>query len=204
MGESHMPGWCKGPIMQRLEPKPNCTSRTMHTVCITDGPLATYNLHAQMFGGKMDKDLQHHHGNVMTTQKWVNLMLIILDNFKGKGHCIAMDSPHMGDIIAQIGHKEWQLNMVGMSQSNKVGVDIKDVVNKMKVGTYVLKIWEHMGAQQQEFGGRGVGRQCNCEDAVELSRRNYFEGGEWVDAKGKGGERKEGKAPEGSVMSGTD
>jgi hypothetical protein len=63
-------------------------------------------------------------------------MSIILNNFKGKGHCITMDSAYMGDIMAKIGHREWQLNMVGMSQSNRVGANIKDVVDKMKVGTY--------------------------------------------------------------------
>ncbi len=51
----------------------------------------------------MDEDLQHPHVNVATMQKWVNLMLIILDDFKGKGHCITMDSAYMGDIMAQIG-----------------------------------------------------------------------------------------------------
>ncbi len=45
--------------------------------------------------------------------------------------------------MVQIGRKEWQLNMVGKSQSNQVSADIKDIVNKMKVGTYKLRIWEH-------------------------------------------------------------
>jgi hypothetical protein len=115
----------------------------MHTVCITDGPLATYKLHAQMFGDKTDKDLQDCHLNMVTMQKWVNLVLIILDNFKGKGHCVTMDSGYMGNIMAKIGREEWKLIMVGMSQSNRVGTDIKDVVDKIKVRTYESKIWEH-------------------------------------------------------------
>ncbi len=75
----------------------------------------------------------------MTMQKWVNLMSIILDDFKGKGHCIIMDSTYMGDI------KEWQINMVGTSQSNRVGADIKDIVDKMKVGAYESRMLEHKG-----------------------------------------------------------
>jgi hypothetical protein len=72
----------------------------MHTVCVTDDPLATYKLHARTFGGKTDDDLHSRHENVVTTQKWVNLMDIILDEFKGKGHCVTMDSAYMGDIMA--------------------------------------------------------------------------------------------------------
>ena len=33
--------------------------------------------------------------------------------------------------------------MVETCQSNRVGADIKDVVAKMKVGTYESKCWEH-------------------------------------------------------------
>jgi hypothetical protein len=91
----------------------------------------------------MDEDLQHLHVNIATTQKWVNLMPINLDNLKGKGHCITMDSAYMGNIMAQIGREGWQLNMVGTSQSHRLGANIKDVVNKMKVGTYESKIWGH-------------------------------------------------------------
>jgi hypothetical protein len=112
-----------------------CVSRT--------GPLATYKLHARTFGGKTDDNLQSRHENVVSTQKWVNLMDIILDEFKGKGHCVTMDSAYMGDVMAQIGREEWQLNMVGTSHSNRVGADVKDVVDKMKVGTYDSIIWEH-------------------------------------------------------------
>jgi hypothetical protein len=143
MDESCTPGWYHGPITQGPEPKPVRTGGTMHTVCVTDGPLATYKLHARTFGGKTDENLQSRHENVVTTQKWVNLMDIILDEFKGKGHCVTMDSAYMGDVMAQIGREEWQLNMVGTSQSNRVGAAVKDIVDKMKIGTYESIIWEH-------------------------------------------------------------
>ncbi len=143
MDKSHVPGWYKGPITQGLEPKPVRISAMMHTVCVTVGHLSTYKLHAHTFGGKMDDDLQSLHENVVTTQKWVNLMDVILDDFKGKDHCITMDSAYMGEVMAQIGCNEWQLNMVGTSQSNRVGSNVKEYVDKMKIDTYELIIWEH-------------------------------------------------------------
>ncbi len=92
----------------------------MHSVCVTDDPLTTYKLHAHTFGGKTEDDLQSLHEIVVTNQKWFNLMDIIFDDFKGKGHCITMDSAYMlGDMMAQIGHDEWQLNMDGMSQTKQ-------------------------------------------------------------------------------------
>jgi hypothetical protein len=49
----------------------------------------------------------------------------------------------MGDVMVQIGREEWQLNMVGTSQSNRVGAAVKDICDKMKIGTYESTIWEH-------------------------------------------------------------
>jgi hypothetical protein len=69
-------------------------------------PTRNVQASAHTFEGKTDKDLQHCHVNITTTQKWVNLMLIILNDFKGKGHCVKMDSAYMGDIMVQIGHEE--------------------------------------------------------------------------------------------------
>ena len=143
MDKSRTPGWYHRPITQGSEPKPVRNGATMHTVCVTDSPLVTYKLHARMFGGKTDDNLRSRHENVVSIQKWVNLMDIILDEFKGKGHCVTMDSAYMGNVMAQIGSKEWQLNMAGMSQSNRVGANVKDITDKMKVGTYDSIIWEH-------------------------------------------------------------
>jgi hypothetical protein len=49
----------------------------------------------------------------------------------------------MGDIMVQIGRNEWKLNMVGTSQSNQTGANVKDVVEKMKPGTYKPCFWQH-------------------------------------------------------------
>jgi hypothetical protein len=92
--KSRTPGWYKGTIMQRPEPKLACTGMTVHTVCIMGGPLAAYKLHCvHIWGQDIAGSLILTH-NVATTQKWVNLMLVILDDIKGKGHCITM-TPHI-------------------------------------------------------------------------------------------------------------
>jgi hypothetical protein len=65
-------------------------------------------------------------------------MSVILNNFKGKGHCVMMDSTYMGDIMVQICCKEWKMNMVGISQSNCTGADVKDAIKTMKTRMYKL------------------------------------------------------------------
>ena len=54
-----------------------------------------------------------------------------------------MDSAYMGDIMAQIGRDEWKINMVGTAQSNWTGANVKDFVDKLKVGTYESHFWQH-------------------------------------------------------------
>jgi hypothetical protein len=70
-------------------------------------------------------------------------MSLLLDDFKGKGHYVTMYSAYMGDIMAQIGREEWKMNMVRTAQSNQTGENVKDVMNKMKVGTYEACFWQH-------------------------------------------------------------
>jgi hypothetical protein len=73
------------------------------------------------------------------------MISVLLDDIKGKDYCITMDSAYMGDIMGvQIGCNEWQLNMVGMAQSNQMGANAKDVVEKMKPGMYKLCFWQHI------------------------------------------------------------
>ena len=54
-----------------------------------------------------------------------------------------MDSVYMGNILAQVGHYEWQIKMVGMAQVNRTGAEAKETVKKMKVGTYKSKIFQY-------------------------------------------------------------
>ena len=36
----------------------------------------------------------------MLIQRWINLLLLMIDDYKGVGRYIAMDSAYMGDIMA--------------------------------------------------------------------------------------------------------
>jgi hypothetical protein len=70
-------------------------------------------------------------------------MSVLLNDYKGHGHCVTMDSAYMGDIMAQLGHDEWKINMVGMAQLNRMGANVKDFIDKLKIGTYESHFWQH-------------------------------------------------------------
>ena len=88
----------------------------MYSVCAMFGSLATYKLFVLVYGRKPDGDIDGRHQNTETMQKWINLYSIMLDAFKGQGHCITMDSAYMGDIMALFGRHKWLINMVGTSK----------------------------------------------------------------------------------------
>ena len=134
--ESRVAGWYHSCITIGSEPKPIWTGATIHSLCITFGPLASYKVHCRVYGGKSDEDLNHKHCNTDKTQKWVNLYDELLDAFKGAGHCVTMDSAYMGDVMVQIGRDEWLVNMVGTAQSNRTGADVAADKTAMKVGMY--------------------------------------------------------------------
>jgi hypothetical protein len=81
-----------------------------------------------VFNGATDKDVGKQNKNNVTTQKWVNLLLLMLNDFKNNGHCVTMDSAYMGDIMAMIGQDVWRIDMVG------TGTNI-DCTKSMKKGT---------------------------------------------------------------------
>ena len=93
------------------EVKTICTGLTLHSLCVTQGPLRTYKLfvrayRGRAYKGKSDEDLDVKHNNTATLQKWISLYDIMLDTFKGQGHCVTMDFAYIGDIMALIGcHK---------------------------------------------------------------------------------------------------
>ena len=45
--------------------------------------------------------------------------------------------------MAQIGRHEWKMNMVGTSNENRTGADIKEEKNGMKQGTYKIIMFQH-------------------------------------------------------------
>ena len=117
--ESRVAGWYKSAMTIGPEPKPIRTGATIHSLCVTHGPLRAYKHFVRVYGGKSDGDLETKHQNTATLQKWVNLYNIMLHSFKGAGRCVTMDSAYMGDIMALIGRHEWKTNMIGTAQENR-------------------------------------------------------------------------------------
>jgi hypothetical protein len=122
------------------DPKPIRTGATLHTVCITNGPLSTYKLFARVYGGKSDQDINKHNKNTVTKLRMVSLYDFMLELFKHKGHCIVMDSAYMGDAMCQVGREEWGMNMVGTSQTDRTGAGAlgKLAVNRIPVMAPIL------------------------------------------------------------------
>jgi hypothetical protein len=111
--ESRVEGWYHSPITQGPDPKPICTGATIHSLAIMHGNLALYKVHVHLFGRGTDGDLGKPNKNTITTHKWVNMLSLMLNNFKNKGYCVTMDSAYVGGIMAMIGHDVWHINMVG-------------------------------------------------------------------------------------------
>ena len=140
--KSRVTGWYHSPIMHGPDPKPICTGTTIHSLAITHGNLVSYKVRVCVFGKASDGDLDKKNKNTVTTQKWVNLLLLMLDSFKKKGHCITMDSAYIGDITAKIGRDVWCINMVQMAQANRTGTNV-DCTKSMKKGTHGTVWWQH-------------------------------------------------------------
>jgi hypothetical protein len=119
--ESRVTGWYHSAMTVGPEPKPIRTGATLHTVCITHGPLSTYKLFARGYGGRSDQDINKHSKNTVTKLKMVSLYDFMLESFKHKGHCVVMDSAYMGDAICQVGREVWGINMVGTCQTDRTG-----------------------------------------------------------------------------------
>jgi hypothetical protein len=66
------------------EPNPVPTGDTLHTVCITEGPLSVY-------GGKSDEDINVHNPHSVTKLKMVLFYNFMLESFKHEGHCVVND-----------------------------------------------------------------------------------------------------------------
>jgi hypothetical protein len=95
------------------KPKPLRTGGTLHTVCITNGRFNTYKLFARVYGGKGDEDINVHNEHTAIKLKMVSLYDLMLDPFKGVGHCVIMDSASMGDAMCQqVGRAKWGINRI--------------------------------------------------------------------------------------------
>ena len=141
--ESRVAGWYKSAMTIGPEPKPIRTGATIHSLCVTHGPLRAYKHFVRVYGGKSDGDLETKHQNTATLQKWVNLYNIMLHSFKGAGRCVTMDSAYMGDIMALIGRHEWKTNMIGTAQENRTGADTAEEKKRLSKNTYETVMWQH-------------------------------------------------------------
>jgi hypothetical protein len=141
--ESRVAGWYNSAMTIGPEPKPIRTDATIHSLCVSKGDLAGYKLHARTYGRASDKSLCVKRKDTVIIQKFVTLLDTFLDAFKGKGHCVTMDSTYMGDTMGQIGREEWKINMVGTAQTNRTGAPAAADVQKLKVGTYESIFWLH-------------------------------------------------------------
>ena len=97
-------GWYHSPIMLGPDPKLICAGAAIHLLVVMQGDLVSYKVHLCVFGGAMEGDFGKSNDSIITTQKWTNQLLLILDNSTYKGNCITMDSAYIGDIMAMIGY----------------------------------------------------------------------------------------------------
>ena len=98
--ESRCAGWYKSGMTIGPDPKPIWTDATLHSMCVTYGPLRSFKLHVCTYGGKSDEDLSQTTLYTGTTQKFINFLDKFLEDFKGKGHHVTMDSAYMSDTLA--------------------------------------------------------------------------------------------------------
>ena len=145
--ESRVAGWYKSVMTIGPDPKPIRTGATLHSLCVTKGPLQTYKLFVRVYGGKHDGDMNTRHPNTATLLKFVTLYSIMLNSFMGRGHCLVMDSAYMGDVMALIGLHIWHINMVGTVQANRTGggkKGMEDLSKKViKKGSYESLFYQH-------------------------------------------------------------
>jgi hypothetical protein len=64
--ESRVAGWYHSVMTIGPEPKPIQNGATLHTICVTDGPLSTYKLFASAYGGKGNEDTNVHNPHTVT------------------------------------------------------------------------------------------------------------------------------------------
>jgi hypothetical protein len=119
--ESRVAGWYHSVMTIGPDPKPIQTGATLHTACVTKGPLATYKIFARVYGGDGDQDINRKNPHTVTRLKMVSLFDFMLHAYKGKGHCVVMDAAYMSDAMCLVGQYYWLLNFVGTCMANRCG-----------------------------------------------------------------------------------
>jgi hypothetical protein len=145
--ESRVAGWYHSVMTIGPDPKPIRAGATLHTACITKGPLATYKLFARVYGGEGDDDINRRNQHTVTRLKTVLLFDFMLESFKGKGHSVVMDSAYMSDDMCLVGRYVWLFNFVGTVMANRTGAGFlaKESIkaNEIVIGCHDLLLYQH-------------------------------------------------------------
>jgi hypothetical protein len=103
------------------------------------GPFVTYTLHKCVFGRKSDKDLKKITPTVGIQQVFSNLLNIFSRLFMRRGYTATLDSAHMGELLAQVVTKAWEIIVIRTMQVNHCRPDtdlMKSDQTNMKKDTY--------------------------------------------------------------------
>ena len=72
--ESRIAGWYHSALTIGPEPKPIRTGATVHSMCVTKGPMSTYMIRVRTYGGKSDETLRRKTPNTGSVQIFINLL----------------------------------------------------------------------------------------------------------------------------------
>jgi hypothetical protein len=71
--ESRVAGWYHSVMTIGPDPKPIRIGATLHTACITKGPLATYKVFTRVYGSEGDQDINRRNPHTVNRLKMVSL-----------------------------------------------------------------------------------------------------------------------------------
>ena len=99
-----------------------------------------YKLYTRMYGGA-SCNIQGWHEHTQNEAKFVNLFDMMLSNFFGRVIMLRA-TQHMGNNMAQVSQKIWNINIVGTIQVNRTGDPMAAYLkgNPMKKRTYKYKM----------------------------------------------------------------
>jgi hypothetical protein len=84
--ESRVAGLYHSAMTVGPEPKLIRTGATLHTVCITNGPLSTYKLFARVYSGRSDQDINKHDKRILSlNSRWYHCMILCMNHSSTRG-----------------------------------------------------------------------------------------------------------------------
>ena len=79
-----------------------CYMLTIHSMCMTKGPLVTCMLHIRVYGDTTYEDIKTMTITVGTQQVFINLLEIFLKPVMGHRCVCTIDFAYMGTLLAQV------------------------------------------------------------------------------------------------------